>query len=1006
MAEHYGNTGAKLQSKVAPPAPGNPLDAPRLFGQDAAADLMCPDERPIQHLLTLPARMVEHFETLEDKRRPQWFACADPTGVPLGSGGGTANLLAEAWAATGDTASFEAWLHDSHKLILHAGGQSRRLPAYAPTGKLLLPIPVFRWSRGQRLDQSLLDLQLPDYQRVLSHAGEAYAALVTSGDVLLRFARTLPPFPAVDVLGLGMWVAPDKAKDFGVFFTPRNQPGALAFFLQKPQPARIRELETEYFPLVDTGMWLLSARAVRVLMEKCGWQTPAQRFADGRSAAYELYAQFGLALGPLATHKDPAVNALTCAVLALPEAEFYHFGTSAQMIESVSELQSLVLDETKLGLTAARRYADQHTQNSRFELPLRREENHTLWVENAVVPSTWHIAHEHVLTGVPENDWDLRLPPGTCLDFVPVGEDEFCIRAYGFRDTFSGRLGDATWLGQPAAAWLAARGLEPAGCGLDLATDIQRCALFPLVAAQDLDPRFIEWLVATAPERRPEFADQWRQTTRLSAADLSERVNLQRLYAQRTRLRRGCLEPMLRNFRWSVFYRLDLAATARAFADSDQALPEVSPNAHDDPMAVVHDQMFRAAVQRNRQQPDWERREASAFSHLREMIVHEAQLSPARPRRNVLEDQIVWARSPVRFDLAGGWTDTPPYCIEHGGTVLNVAADLNGQPPIQVFARLSESPELVMRSIDLGVEERVRTYAELDTFDRPGSPFALAKAALALAGFLPRFHADGGARSLAEQLGAFGGGIELSLLSAVPKGSGLGTSSILAATVLAAVGDLCGLGWDRSVLFTRTLALEQMLTTGGGWQDQAGGLFRGVKVIETAPGLAQRPTLRWLPEHLLGPDFANRSVLLYYTGITRMAKNILAEIVRGIFLNSPAHLGIIADIGANADFAGAAIQKCDYAMLLAAIRNSWRLNQQLDAGTNPPGVKAILAQAGDGLAAAKLLGAGGGGYLLMFAQDEDAAARIKQRLTSQPPNPRARFVDFSVSATGLQVTRS
>ena len=966
------------------------------------------DERPIQHLLTLPARMVEHFETLEGKRRPEWFACADPVGVPLGSGGGTANLLVEAWAATGATQNFEAWLQDSHKLILHAGGQSRRLPAYAPTGKLLLPIPVFRWSRGQRLDQSLLDLQLPDYQRVLAHAGPDYRALVTSGDVLLRFARNLPPFPAVDVLGLGMWVAPDKAKDFGVFFTPRRRPGALAFFLQKPQPARIRELETEYFPLVDTGMWLLSARAVRVLMEKCGWQTAIQQFAGGQAAAYELYAEFGLGLGPLATHPDPAVNALSCAVLALPEAEFYHFGTSAQMIESVSELQSLVLDETKLGPTAARRYADQHTQNSRFELPLRREENHTLWVENSVVPSTWHIAHEHVLTGVPDNRWELRLPPGTCLDFVPVGEDEFCVRAYGFHDTFSGRLGapTTTWLGRPAGEWLAARGLDPAECGLDLTADIQRCALFPLVREADLEPRFIEWLFAAQPEACPQLARQWQHAVRLSAAALSERVNLPRLYAHRARLRRSCLAPMLKNFQWSVFYRLDLAATARTFAEGDQPLPEESPNGHDDPLALVHDQMFRAAVQRHRQRPGWEPLEASAFSHLREMIVHEAQLSPAQPRRDILEDQIVWARSPVRFDLAGGWTDTPPYCIEHGGQVLNVAADLNGQPPIQVFARLSEQPELVMRSIDLGVEERVRTYAELDTFDRPGSPFALAKAALALAGFLPRFHAEGGAGSLAEQLRSFGGGIELSLLSAVPKGSGLGTSSILAATVLAAVGDLCGLGWDRSVLFTRTLALEQMLTTGGGWQDQAGGLFRGVKLIETAPGLAQKPTLRWLPEHLLGPDYANRCVLLYYTGITRMAKNILAEIVRGMFLNSPSHLGIIADIGANADFAGAAMQKCDYDMLLSAIRNSWRLNQQLDAGTNPPGVGAILERAGEGLAAAKLLGAGGGGYLLMFARDEDAAAQIKHRLTSQPPNPRARFVDFSLSATGLQVTRS
>ena len=371
-----------------------------------------------------------------------------------------------------------------------------------------------------------------------------------------------------------------------------------------------------------------------------------------------------------------------------------------------------------------------------------------------------------------------------------------------------------------------------------------------------------------------------------------------------------------------------------------------------------------------------------------------------------MDDQIVWARSPIRFDLAGGWTDTPPYCIEHGGKVLNLAADLNGQPPIQVFAKLSERPELVMRSIDLGVEERVRTYAELDTFARPDSPFALAKAAFALAGFLPRFNSQGGFTTLEEQLRDFGAGIEVSLLAAVPKGSGLGTSSILASTVLAALGDLCGLDWDRNTLFTRTLALEQMLTTGGGWQDQAGAIFRGIKLIETASGLAQKAVIGWLPNHLFDHEYANRSILLYYTGITRLAKNILGEIVRGIFLNSPSRLGIVADIGANVDFARAAIQKCDYEALLAAIRNSWSLNQRLDAGTNPPGVRQILDRVQDYLGAAKLLGAGGGGYLLLFGKDETAAARIKQLLTSDPPNARARFVDFSLSQAGLQLTRS
>ena len=93
-------------------------------------------------------------------------------------------------------------------------------------------------------------------------------------------------------------------------------------------------------------------------------------------------------------------------------------------------------------------------------------------------------------------------------------------------------------------------------------------------------------------------------------------------------------------------------------------------------------------------------------------------------------------------------------------------------------------------------------------------------------------------------------------------------------------------------------------------------------------------------------------------------------------------------------------------MLFRSVRRSWELNQRLDSGTNPPGVQAIMAQVSDWLAGAKLLGAGGGGYLLMYAKDIEAARRVRESLTRQPPNAKARFVGLSLSTTGLQVTRS
>ena len=337
--------------------------------------------------------------------------------------------------------------------------------------------------------------------------------------------------------------------------------------------------------------------------------------------------------------------------------------------------------------------------------------------------------------------------------------------------------------------------------------------------------------------------------------------------------------------------------------------------------------------------------------------------------------------------------------------MLNVAVELNGQPPIQVFIRRSTECRIVVRSIDLGISETMSTYEDIADYARLGSGFAIARAALALAGFHPEF-TDRANKSLEAQLRASGGGLELSLLCAVPKGSGLGTSSILAATVLGALADFGGLNWDRAELMDRTLALEQMLGSGGGWQDQAGGVYPGVKLVETAPGFDQQPRVRWLPADFLGaPENAGR-MLLYYTGLTRVAHSVLGEIVRGLFLNRGNVIETVGEIGENALGGYEAFQRQDMNAVAEIVRNSWMLNQRLDRGTNTPMVQAILDACGDDLAAAKLLGAGGGGYLLMFARSADAAARIRTRLEDRPPNPRARFVSASVSGTGLQITRS
>lgn len=337
--------------------------------------------------------------------------------------------------------------------------------------------------------------------------------------------------------------------------------------------------------------------------------------------------------------------------------------------------------------------------------------------------------------------------------------------------------------------------------------------------------------------------------------------------------------------------------------------------------------------------------------------------------------------------------------------MINLAVELNGQPPLHCYIKASEKPEFVIRSIDLGAQETIRNFDELRAFYNIGSPFAIPKAALALAGFIPEFSTRKFS-SLQNQLEYAGGGLEISILSAVPKGSGLGTSSILAATVLGTISEVCGLGWDKSETGRRTLALEQLLTTCGGWQDQFGGILEGIKLMETSPGKIQLPGIKWFPDSLFTDPVNKNRILLYYTGITRVAKSILAEIVRGMFLNSSSHLALLEELKGHAINTSETISAKDFEGLAKNVLRSWHLNQKLDHGTNTPEIQKLIDRIAPWVLGYKLLGAGGGGFMLIFAPDEKSAGKIRHELSTNPVNERARFVDFSLSTTGLQVTKS
>ena len=944
----------------------------------------------MKYLLSLPPNVVGQFHQITDYSKELFFCTSDPVDQKLGSGGGTTWLLEQ---CAGDVEDFGAWLAQEQRILLHAGGQSRRLPAYAACGKVLLPVPVFRWARGQQLDQNLLDLQLPLYRKIMATAPASMHTLIASGDVYIRATERLQPIPEADVVCYGLWAEPTLAKNHGVFLMDRKKPETLDFVLQKPSVTQLGELMKTHLSLMDIGIWLLNDKAVEVLRRRSYNE-------KGERVAYDLYSEFGGAMGEHPRLKDEEINGLRVAVLPLPGGEFYHFGTTPELLSSTLALQNLVKDQRKILQKKVKQQPSVFTQNARVET-LLTETNENIWLENAHVGRGWQLTQQNVVTGVPENDWVLKLERGQCVDLVPCDGEGLAVRPYGYEDAFRGPLSDPAvkLLGCPVLEWLERRGLRPED--IEGNGDLQTARLFPVCRDLAEAERLLKWMLAAAPDA--ELRDAWLAAPRLSADEIATRADLSRLEKQRRNFRKENLEHMARNYHKSVFYQVNLDATARMFKEYGLALPE-RPGDDDSLMLRVRDAMFRSRLLTLNGE-DGTAEEERAFALLREGLTAPAWKDPQTPHLSVCRDQIVWGRSAVRIDLAGGWTDTPPFCLCEGGDVINMAIELNGQQPLQVYVKPSKKLKVICRSIDLGAMEVIDTYEELEQFNKVGSPFSIPKAALALCGFLPAFSAEKYG-SLREQLAAFGCGIEITLLSAIPAGSGLGTSSILAATVLGALSDFCGLNWDKTEVGNRTLVLEQLLTTGGGWQDQYGGILHGLKLLQTKSGFEQTPVVRWLPDTFFKQPEYRSCHLLYYTGVTRTAKNILAEIVRSMFLNQTTNLGLLADMKQHALEMYDVIQRGDFAGYGKLLRKTWSMNKRLDAGTEPPVIAELCRRIDDLCAGYKLPGAGGGGYLYMVAKDPEAAVRIRETLLQHPLTDSARFVEMKLSTKGLQISRS
>ncbi|KAL5013089.1 hypothetical protein ScPMuIL_011640 [Solemya velum] len=363
----------------------------------------------------------------------------------------------------------------------------------------------------------------------------------------------------------------------------------------------------------------------------------------------------------------------------------------------------------------------------------------------------------------------------------------------------------------------------------------------------------------------------------------------------------------------------------------------------------------------------------------------------------------IMAECPVRIDVAGGWSDTPPITYEHGGAVVTVALMINGKKPVGAKVRRTEELKLTLticgnNNDDMLVE--CHSLACLEDYCQPHAPGALLKAAFICADIVDMTLE----KSLREQLrDRYGGGFEIKSWSNLPHGSGMGTSSILAGAIMAALLRAAGKMCDVTSLIHMVLYLEQLLTTGGGWQDQVGGLCGGIQLglSEAKLPLEVGTVDLDVPSEVI-TEFNNRLVLIY-TGKTRLARNLLQEVVRNWYARNPEIVETEDNLVGLAKECSSAFKNGELQQIGNCMDRYWQMKKKMAPGCETSAITSLMVALRPFVYGICMAGAGGGGFLYALARDSQCKTRIGEMLQTFQDAEGSVMYEACVDTEGLKI---
>ncbi|HEX7713817.1 MAG TPA: GHMP kinase [Bacillota bacterium] len=296
------------------------------------------------------------------------------------------------------------------------------------------------------------------------------------------------------------------------------------------------------------------------------------------------------------------------------------------------------------------------------------------------------------------------------------------------------------------------------------------------------------------------------------------------------------------------------------------------------------------------------------------------------------------SRAPLRVSFAGGGTDIEPYLSEKGGVVLSTT--INRYSYGTLIPRNDQ--EIQIESLDVEVFAKFMASQKLDF----NGQLDLVKAVL-------------------RKFDGWKQGFSLFLHSDAPPGSGLGSSSTMIVTLLGLFRQWLSLPWNNYDLASLAYEIERCdLGIRGGKQDQYAAVFGGFNFIEFYHDTTVVNPLRITAAILNELEY---HLLLCYTGKTRLSANIIATQVDGYLKKSESSLHALDQLKAITVAMKNALLQGHLNQFGDLLHQGWMEKKQLAGAISNEKIDSLYHLARNkGALGGKILGAGGGGYLLLY----------------------------------------